>query len=659
MLDKRSNTSFSIDPSVAYFTHVKNLYVLLAGIDTYRHPVSKLNGCIKDLNQIEKFLDDYYRQDYNLQVLRLANEDATYRNIINGFRDHLCMAGPDDIAWFHFSGHGSEEFTANEFWPIEPKGYDQTLVCYDSGHDGVENLADKELAVLLHEVGSTYSDGTPKETPHIVVSLDCCHSGSGTRSADGGEEVRSRSTPTRGSKRPFDSYVDGYYARQEGRIQVPLSTHIALSACKNIQLAGDLSSGGAFTSGLINALRAADGRIDYVDLFQQTRSAVKKIRDNQTPQFDTIGNLNPYTRFLDGEPFGDPERYEVTQKDGTWYIECGAIHGLPTHPAEPIKLEIFTPAPENKSLGEAVLKSVGALKSPIDLDLNIDIKNMFKSIVSDAPDYRATIQHLPAPPETVLLTGGSKGMSLLKDHWDSSKSIFATEDDCADYSIQVTTTDTGFEVHDHLENKMVYRTDSIDASSARIIVNALGRIVKWRRFIELENKDRASTIDEGLEFELEVLEVTPSGPKSTNYTSNEIKLIGNASNTMNRSFGINPKIKVIDSNRNLYFYCFYIDEQYAIKSPEGERVFRPEERPDVAIYEQTMWSEIQGFGPESHEASASAWIKVLVTTDELNYEKFLQEGLGASRATFNAWGSTLSDDWTTFSTRITVMWEDS
>jgi hypothetical protein len=636
---------------------MKNLYVLLVGIDAYRPPVSKLNGCIKDIRQIDSFLNDYYRNDYNLEVVRLANEEATYRNILNGFRDHLCQAGPDDVVWFHFSGHGSEEFTADEFWPIEPKGLDQTILCYDSGVDGVENLADKELAVLLNQVGSQYPDGKTKKSPHIVVSLDCCHSGSGTRSADNEDEVLSRNTPSRGLKRNIESYVDGYYVRQEGRIQVPLSTHIVLSACKSIQLAGDLPSGGAFTSGLIDALRSAEGRIDYVDLFQQTRSAVKKIRKNQTPQFDTIGNLNPYSRFLNGEPFGNPERYEVTEKDGTWYVECGAIHGLPTHPAEPIKLEIFSPSPENKSLGEAVIESVGALKSPIDLDLDMNIKNIFKSIVSDSPDYRAAIKHLPLPPEVVMLTGNNDGIALLKSKWDSSKGIISTEEKKSDYSIKVTSTAGGFEIFDCLQNKIAFQTEGTDETSAGIALRALEKIVKWRRFIELENKDRASTIADGLEFNLEILEVTPNGPKSIKYNSDEIKLNGNASNTMNRAFGINPKIKVLKSERDLYFYCFYIDEQYAIKSPEGERVFRPSERPNVAVYEQTMWSEIQGFGPEPHEASATAWIKILVTTAELNYDKFLQEGLGTSRATFNAWGATLSDDWTTFMTKVTVAWD--
>lgn len=33
----------------------------------------------------------------------------------------------------------------------EPNGLDQTLICIDSGNNGVPHLADKELAVLLNE----------------------------------------------------------------------------------------------------------------------------------------------------------------------------------------------------------------------------------------------------------------------------------------------------------------------------------------------------------------------------------------------------------------------------------------------------------------------------------------------------------------------------
>ena len=164
---------------------MKNLFVLLVGIDKYRDPDQPLNGCVKDIDALEKFINRHYSGIFNIELVRLANEQATYANNINAFRSNLRKAGPDDTAWFHFSGHGTEEWTATEFSATDPNSRDQTLLCYDSGH-GSENLADKELAVLLHEVATTSPGGESKGTPHIVVSLDCCHSGSGTR--HGGDE---------------------------------------------------------------------------------------------------------------------------------------------------------------------------------------------------------------------------------------------------------------------------------------------------------------------------------------------------------------------------------------------------------------------------------------------------------------------------------------
>src|SRR5690242_4572375 len=131
---------------------MKNLYVLLVGINDYAPPTPKLKGCVKDIDQIEKYLEDFCSTDYNLQIRRLENATATYGNVIKGFREHLGQAGPDDIAWFHYSGHGSEEKTAPEFLTLEPNGKDQTLMCVDSGKNGVPHLADKELAVLIYEL---------------------------------------------------------------------------------------------------------------------------------------------------------------------------------------------------------------------------------------------------------------------------------------------------------------------------------------------------------------------------------------------------------------------------------------------------------------------------------------------------------------------------
>ncbi|MDB4285987.1 caspase family protein [bacterium] len=72
----------------------------------------------------------------------LTDQQATDQNIIQEFHEHLCNATGNDTVWFHFSGHGCEQYTANEFlrsigaagneMSVEPNGKDQTLVCYKS-----------------------------------------------------------------------------------------------------------------------------------------------------------------------------------------------------------------------------------------------------------------------------------------------------------------------------------------------------------------------------------------------------------------------------------------------------------------------------------------------------------------------------------------------
>jgi uncharacterized caspase-like protein len=84
----------------------------------------------------------------------LLNEQATRQAVIDGFRDHLSQAGPDDVALFFYAGHGSQENAPEEFWHLEPDRLDETLVCYDSRTDGSWDLTDKELAKLIAEVAA-------------------------------------------------------------------------------------------------------------------------------------------------------------------------------------------------------------------------------------------------------------------------------------------------------------------------------------------------------------------------------------------------------------------------------------------------------------------------------------------------------------------------
>jgi Caspase domain len=156
----------------------RNIYALLVGIDAYQAPVRPLRGCKNDIHQVETLLAARAQTSGDRFYAKVLTDTAATRlAIIEGFRQHLRQAKADDVALFYYSGHGSQQKSPPEFWHLEPDRLDETLVCHDSRKPGSWDLADKELAQLITEVAES--------KPHVAVILDCCHSGSGTRAADG------------------------------------------------------------------------------------------------------------------------------------------------------------------------------------------------------------------------------------------------------------------------------------------------------------------------------------------------------------------------------------------------------------------------------------------------------------------------------------------
>uniref|UniRef100_UPI0035CA1F04 caspase family protein n=1 Tax=uncultured Nostoc sp. TaxID=340711 RepID=UPI0035CA1F04 len=139
----------------------RKLYALLVGIDNYPNPNHRLQGCVNDITAIEEYLNERFdKQEYQLYLQTLKDEQATREGVIDGFRNHLRQAGENDVVLFYYSGHGSQELAPKEFWHIEPDHQDETLVCYDSRTEKGWDLADKELALLIAEVA--------EKKPHLT-----------------------------------------------------------------------------------------------------------------------------------------------------------------------------------------------------------------------------------------------------------------------------------------------------------------------------------------------------------------------------------------------------------------------------------------------------------------------------------------------------------
>ena len=333
----------------------RTVYALFAGIDAYPSPVKPLSGCVNDVTRMRDLLAARLRgsSDRFLPLL-LADAQATRQGIIDAWRGHLGQAGPDDVALFYYSGHGSQENAPVEFWDFEPDKRNETLVCYDSRLPGGWDLADKELAQLISEVAAN--------GPHFSIVLDCCHSGSGTRDA---EDVVSRQQQADGRTRPIASYivtpqqVAGLQGQSQGTASpampwaaIASGRHILLAACRPEQTAKETffpgptgqEKRGAFSFYLQDTLQQTGAALSYRDLFKRVNALVQWRVADQHPQLEASEPVDLDQSFLGGAIPPVPATFTLSsEKDGAWVIDAGAIHGipLPTASGDTTQLAIF------------------------------------------------------------------------------------------------------------------------------------------------------------------------------------------------------------------------------------------------------------------------------------------------------------------------------
>ena len=201
----------------------------------------------------------------NVVVLRDA--EVTREAIAEGFRRHLGQAGPEGAAFFHYAGHGVQlPAEAVPQGRAEEDGLDEALALWGRG--------DRVAYLLDHELGSL-AEALP--AGHVVLALDNCHSGDGTR----GEGA------TRGAVRRL-AYRDiaGRIATPEaviGGANAGAERHVLLSAARDNQpsleldgLAPDGGRAGVFTTALVRALREAGPEDTFADVITRLRPTVER-----------------------------------------------------------------------------------------------------------------------------------------------------------------------------------------------------------------------------------------------------------------------------------------------------------------------------------------------------------------------------------------------
>lgn len=453
------------------------LYALLIGINEYspdsNGSIRSLHACLNDVANMKAFLLANYEDMIanKTQILTLTNEQATRQNVINGFKTHLTQAKEGDVALVFYSGHGSWGVTAHEFQKFTTDRQEQTWVLHDSRETGKYDLADKEIALLLEEVG--------KNKPHLVVIADSCHSGSVTREVEEFRQMQPRFTSGTTEPRPLETYLNGAYAQRPDLV-IPTANHLLMAACERTERAWEANGHGQFTQALLKVLGKNGGQIHYADLFVQVRAAIKGLLDNQTPQLETIGNCSARQGFLGRQvEAGVLGRYRTffDKTKGQWKIELGADRGLEPTIGSELEIGLFEDVSGGNKLGDAKVATLGLATSDIQIGFNVLDKNKIywgePAKLTLIPFFVQADEAAMEVMKPIVEKAAETGIQLQNQLEGSLFEIVVENDTIAIYDLR--------------SKKRVQYAAGTDITAASQVGDVLQKLARWHRLLQLQN----------------------------------------------------------------------------------------------------------------------------------------------------------------------------
>ena len=624
---------------------LRNIYALLVGIDHYAPPVSPLQGCVNDIDAIASYLNDRINSErYQLKAQTLLNQAATRQAVIDGFQQHLGQAGANDIVLFYYSGHGSQEAAPLEFWPIEPDRMCETLVCADSRTAGGKDLADKELAYLIYQLS--------QQNPQIIMILDCCHSGSGTREI---VPTGFRHSPADERPRKIEEFIfadDQSYLsdllerdrsstqrnteRRQSGWQIPIGRHVLLAGCQDSELASEYSNEGelrgAFSYFLVDTLRSSNGSLSYRDLFKRASSLVRGRIKDQSPQLEAVypEDLNlPFLGFRDEDAIAPrPPYFSLSCNDKQeWVIDGGAVHGLPQSMTEPVKLALYplgTASTEmrqlSQSIGEVQVLQVFPSYS------TVQFLQTPENLTSDQV-FNAVLTGLPIAPMGVYFEGNDEAIALLRDAIapTGQPSLYVKEvDDPTLAKLRVLIQDAQWQITQPRDNRvLVEPVQGLSMSNALVVVQRLEHIARWMSLLELSSPTTGSLPDNAVEVQLSRDEESLNDPiVRLNYDES----------------GRPPTFQIQLKNHTAQrLYCALLDltEEYSVSAPffasGGSWIEPGQVLPVTAPIRGKLVDQIPTTIPKRlWEAGVTEYqdvLKLIVSTDEFDAKLLAQDKL--------------------------------
>lgn len=266
----------------------------------------KINGD-KDVAYVVEMLKGAMYKEEN--ITRVVNRQATKVGIAKAFMRLANQCKVGDIVYVHYSGHGQQ---MKDVHNDEKDGLDECWIPYDAyrkvskTYHGEKHLTDDELNVYLNVIRNKIG-----AKGKLLVVIDACHSGDGTRGEDD-EIVRGvedtlivDSLNARGLYETFEA-IKSFFMGDNGKENVintkakPLAERwITISACRSDQVN-------------IEMKKPTVGKLTYA-LWKELKNIDKVGNDEFMKRIRKFVNRNTSSRPQQPEMTGeDSNKYNIT-----------------------------------------------------------------------------------------------------------------------------------------------------------------------------------------------------------------------------------------------------------------------------------------------------------------------------------------------------------
>lgn len=242
-------------------------------------------------------------------VTTLVNRQATKVGIVRAFKRMTALCKHGDVVYIHYSGHGQQMTDVHN---DERDGLDECWIPYDAcrkastTYHGERHLTDDELNVYLNAIRNKIG-----AKGKLLVVIDACHSGDGTRGEDD-EIVRGvedtlvvDSQNARGLYETFEA-IKSFFMGDNGKGNIintkakPLAERwITISACRSDQVNFEMK-------------KPAVGKLTYA-LWTEQKKSEKVSNEEFIRRIRKFVNCNTTSRLQQPEMTGEViGKYNIT-----------------------------------------------------------------------------------------------------------------------------------------------------------------------------------------------------------------------------------------------------------------------------------------------------------------------------------------------------------